>query len=261
MSFDAYRRYLTDIYRSPTTGNPLQRDSAGDYVSRLRNLQALLQTDIENATPTALRSVLESLRNNPLVLQSRPPTFAGDVAPAIRLYADFLELAADQAIASLLRAAERLTTSGDAAQPVAAEKRLKAAVETIQTEVQAIVDVRRGQERFRADLLQYWQGRCALTGIDRPELLIASHIKPWHVSSNAERVDPFNGLLLTVHVDALFDRALISFGKAGETLVSDRLSVRERTVFGLSPPGRAISLTPAHQAYMHHHRERFAANA
>jgi predicted restriction endonuclease len=108
---------------------------------------------------------------------------------------------------------------------------------------------------------RYWDRRCVLTGIDRRELLRASHIKPWSVSSDAERRDPFNGLLLAVHVDALFDHALISFGEAGQMLVSSRLSEREQMVFGLMPSQQTVPLTPAHQGYLRHHRERFAAIA
>lgn len=81
------------------------------------------------------------------------------------------------------------------------------------TEREALVQARIGQGRFKADVTRLW-GRgetCTLTGIALPELLIASHIKPWRESSNAERLDPANGLLLAVHVDRLFDRHLLSF--------------------------------------------------
>ncbi|CAM5798368.1 HNH endonuclease [Rhizobacter fulvus] len=71
-----------------------------------------------------------------------------------------------------------------------------------------------------------FQGRChAPVGpgrnlrLDRsplPELLIASHIKPWRDSSNVERLDPTNGLLIAVHVDKLFDRHLLSFELQGD---------------------------------------------
>ncbi len=216
MSFDVYRQYLTDIYRSPATGKPLQRNSAVDYVSRLRNLQNLLRIDLEHAAPSVLRQLLGNLRNDPVLLQARSAKFIGDVAPAIRLYADFMETAENAGATILLRAADRLQAAVDAdrlADPVGF---LRDVAKTIQTEVQSIVAARRGQERFRADLFRQWHGRCAVTDIDRAELLRASHIKPWSVSSDAERVDPFNGLLLAVHADALFDRALISFGEGAK---------------------------------------------
>lgn len=89
------------------------------------------------------------------------------------------------------------------------------------TEREQLAKARIGQGRFRADVAAKW-GRgevCALTGVAIPEMLIASHIKPWRDSSNAERLDPMNGLLLAAHADRLFDRHLMSFRKVrGEYL-------------------------------------------
>ncbi len=81
------------------------------------------------------------------------------------------------------------------------------------TQREALVHARIGQGKFRADVTRLWgKGEvCALTGIALPEFLIASHIKPWRDSSNSERLDPTNGLLLAVHIDKLFDRYLLSF--------------------------------------------------
>ena len=56
--------------------------------------------------------------------------------------------------------------------------------------------------------------------VDRPEHLIASHIKPWRESDNHERLFEGNGLLLTPTIDHLFDRGFISFENSGELLVS-----------------------------------------
>jgi hypothetical protein len=88
---------------------------------------------------------------------------------------------------------------------------------------EALVEARIGQGRFRRDLVALW-GRgevCALTGIDVPELLIASHIKPWRDSDDRERLDPCNGLLLAAHVDKAFDCCLLGFREErGELIVS-----------------------------------------
>lgn len=82
-----------------------------------------------------------------------------------------------------------------------------------ETEREILAKARVGQGRFRAELVAAWgKGEaCALTGLDIPEMLIASHIKPWRESSNRERLDPMNGLLLAAHADCLFDRYLMSF--------------------------------------------------
>ena len=87
----------------------------------------------------------------------------------------------------------------------------------------ALVQARVGQGKFRNDVANLWgKGEvCALTGIDVPELLIASHIKPWRESDDIQRLDPCNGLLLVAHVDKAFDRYLLSFIEdRGEFFVS-----------------------------------------
>ena len=74
------------------------------------------------------------------------------------------------------------------------------------TEAERLVVQRVGQDIFRRGLLEYWDGCCAITGLDVPDLLRASHIKPWaDCDTDAERLDVFNGLLLAPHLDAAFD--------------------------------------------------------
>jgi putative restriction endonuclease len=143
------------------------------------------------------------------------------------------------------------------ASPAEPENTLGDEIQEKETDATVLSKARRGQGRFRADLLHFWRGHCALIEGCRPELLRASHIKPWNVSTNHERLDTFNGLLLAVHLDALFDRALITFQDSGEMLVSQKLSDNERAVFSLTSPARKLLLSVAHLDYMRHHRERF----
>jgi putative restriction endonuclease len=82
-----------------------------------------------------------------------------------------------------------------------------------------LVLARRGQGRFRQEVSRI-ETHCRVTGVNRPEHLIASHCKPWRDSDNAERLDGENGLLLTPSIDHLFDRGFISFENTGELLVS-----------------------------------------
>ena len=79
-----------------------------------------------------------------------------------------------------------------------------------ETERIAIVQSRIGQGVFRKALLEKYDGRCIISGIDLPKLLVASHIKPWAVSSNDERLSVDNGLLLSATYDRLFDCGLIT---------------------------------------------------
>ena len=79
-----------------------------------------------------------------------------------------------------------------------------------------LVVQRIGQDIFRTRLMDYWQGRCPLTGITDAALLRASHIVPWaECETDAERLDVHNGLLLSALWDAAFDRALVTFDDQG----------------------------------------------
>ena len=73
---------------------------------------------------------------------------------------------------------------------------IKNNIELTNTQKETIIDARRGQGKFRKDLINMYH-KCIITNIDIPELLIASHIKPWYLSSNSERISANNGLLLS----------------------------------------------------------------
>lgn len=79
------------------------------------------------------------------------------------------------------------------------------------TEREEVRRARLGRGRFRRELVRVWGGRCAVTGVDLPPLLTASYVKPWRAATNAERLDPYNGLLLLPQYDRLFDRGLAVF--------------------------------------------------
>ncbi|GAB4161574.1 MAG: HNH endonuclease [Planctomycetota bacterium] len=87
------------------------------------------------------------------------------------------------------------------------------------TEKEALILARRGQGLFRRRVAER-ESRCRVTGVDRPEHLRASHLKPWRDCSNEERLDGDNGFLLTPSIDHLFDRGFISFDDDGRLLVS-----------------------------------------
>jgi putative restriction endonuclease len=127
-----------------------------------------------------------------------------------------------------------------------------------ETEAERLVVQRIGQTVFRKSLIDYWSGRCPLTGIEQAELLRASHIKPWaDCPIDAERLDVFNGLLLAAHLDAAFDAALISFADDGELMVSADLTEHSRAALGLKEGVRLAGLTPRHAPYLVWHRRLF----
>lgn len=84
------------------------------------------------------------------------------------------------------------------------------------------VKVRVNQSFFRKVVLANYNYKCALTGIDVPELLVASHIIPWAKDEN-ERLNPANGICLSSLYDKAFDCGLISFSDEGVVLFSNRI--------------------------------------
>jgi putative restriction endonuclease len=127
------------------------------------------------------------------------------------------------------------------------------------TEVERLVVLRIGQDIFREALMDFWSRRCAVTGLDQPELLRASHMKPWaDCASDAERLDPFNGLLLAVHWDAAFDCGLVTFADDGALHLSGRLSEEARSLLLRAPssPPRISGLRARHMPFLQHHRAR-----
>lgn len=124
------------------------------------------------------------------------------------------------------------------------------------TERDALTQARIGQGPFRIALLKYW-GSCAVTGISEPTVLRASHIKPWRSSSNQERLDPFNGLLLAAHIDALFDVGLVSFEVDGQIRLSPLLAEEDLRLLGIQPTMRLRHVAMEHQAYLQLHHQGF----
>lgn len=125
------------------------------------------------------------------------------------------------------------------------------------TEAERLSTERVGQAMFRQSLIDHWQGRCAVTGLDLVPLLRASHIKPWaDCATDAERLDVFNGLLLAPHLDALFDGGWISFDDDGRVLVCSGLSAEQRALLGLDAAWRLHGIAEGHRGYLAWHRNK-----
>ena len=127
-------------------------------------------------------------------------------------------------------------------------KQLEGDLEKIQ-----ISKSRRGQGIFKANV-RLVEGCCRITGVTNIKHLRASHIKPWANSNDSEKLDGFNGLLLSPHVDHLFDRGFISFKDSGDLLVSQELNpfvLRQWAIL----PNQNVGNFQAHQKpYLEYHR-------
>ena len=125
--------------------------------------------------------------------------------------------------------------------------------EVTATERNALIKARVGQGMFRTDVITLW-GRCAVTGCALEKILVASHIVPWALATNKERLDPFNGLLLTPNFDKLLDRRLISFNNDGSILLSKAISSEAWAALGINKNSRLRFVRPASLPYLQRHR-------
>jgi hypothetical protein len=120
-----------------------------------------------------------------------------------------------------------------------------------ETEKVLLISARIGQGQFRKDLISYWQG-CTLTGFANTRFLVASHIKPWRNSSNKERLDLNNGLLLLPNYDKAFDLGYISFDNDGKILISNQLD--NYVNLGISA-NQSFEIKEGNRPYLRFHRE------
>jgi predicted restriction endonuclease len=124
------------------------------------------------------------------------------------------------------------------------------------TEAERLVIQRICQDVFREALMDYWGGRCPITGITDPALLRASHIVPWSECNDDQRLDVHNGLLLSALWDAAFDKGLVSFTEDGRPLASPQLSEIARTALAIELAPTLPGLRDAHRKNLAAHRSR-----
>jgi len=118
-------------------------------------------------------------------------------------------------------------------------------------EKESIILSRIGQGKFREELIDLWNS-CVISKFDDSRFLIASHIKPWKKSTNQEKIDKYNGLLLLPTYDKLFDLGFISFDDEGKIVISKflhnfgKLGIDEEIV---------IDIKNDNKKYLKYHRE------
>lgn len=127
------------------------------------------------------------------------------------------------------------------------------------TERTALVKTRIGQGTYRAQLFSLWGG-CAVTGCTHLAMLRASHAKPWSASSSAERLDPYNGLLLIPNLDQAFDQGLISFNDTGSIMLSPALDEENMELLGIHTDLTLRHIPQAFLPYLEWHRNNLFRN-
>jgi hypothetical protein len=120
------------------------------------------------------------------------------------------------------------------------------------TEKTSLIKSRRGQGVFK-NRVACIEARCRLMGTTELQFLIASHIKPWAHSTNAERLDGNNGLLLSPHVDRLFDKGFLTFNRDGSiTIAPEAAEVCRQWSISVTQGGQ---LSMEQEEYMQYHRK------
>jgi putative restriction endonuclease len=122
------------------------------------------------------------------------------------------------------------------------------------TEKEAIIKSRRGQGIYRENAIELWK-TCSVTGFEKKDILIASHIKPWKISTNFERISPYNSLVLIPTLDRLFDRGYIGFDTSGRIHLSDKIQQVDWTRIGLNVKSRLRTVPSDVKGYLEYHNE------
>ena len=86
---------------------------------------------------------------------------------------------------------------------------------------EAKVNIRIGQSFFRKSVLSAYNNKCCISGLLIPKLLVASHIVPWRTDPE-NRLNPSNGLCLSMLHDKAFDIGLISIQDDMTILISEK---------------------------------------
>lgn len=202
-----------------------------------------------------------------VTIKSGAATLAQELARTYLLAANAGQgfvLPSEAALAQWLRRAAALSKALPNQAVMAFEAKLQSELSTMpaaaaqNTEVQRMVRQRVGQQAYRQAMLGYWSGACAVTGLALPQVLRASHAKPWaECESDAERLDVFNGFLLSANLDALFDSFLISFTVSGKLLVSQIITSSDQQKLGLTADMCLRWVSAQHGPYLDFHRQRY----
>lgn len=123
------------------------------------------------------------------------------------------------------------------------------------TDILRSIKLRVGQTKLRKRVLANYQNKCALCNIDTKDLLVASHIKPWSKSSQKERVDPTNTILLCRLHDGLFEYGYLSLDDTKNVIFKNTNKLIEQDILT-----NLVFRNPTREApdniYLQNHREK-----
>lgn len=227
-----------DFYRYLTGPGGVNRHSRTNYMAWLKFLSLTypLPRDIEDDDIEQIMSNEESLRLSRA--KYKTPRDMTNFRSALRKYRAFL-------LSDYSRQQEETI--------LAETRKVQQNLTISKTEREAITRARVGQGVFRSGLIDFWHG-CSISAFSHYDMLIASHIKPWCVSSNLQRLDVYNGLLLLPNFDRLFDKGYISFQDSGRIVFSRYFPPSERALLGMDESLRLVKIDDSHKPYLRFHR-------
>lgn len=238
-SYYIYQEIQADFYHWMVECGGLARKTCGDYATRLKFLSRQYRLD-DSLTEEGIKEILmqESRRADSREIYNTPKSIS-DFSAGLKKFLAFVK-------SGYIRSVEN-----NADEEI---KAIKANSSINITERQQLIMARAGQGVFRHGLMDYWHG-CAVCGCRMPSLLVASHIKPWRVANNRERLDVYNGLLLKPDYDKLFDQGYISFSQNGKVMISRMLDKEEMQHLGLSSNLCLERVETQHLPYLRYHNE------
>ncbi|PXF29441.1 hypothetical protein WH50_20785 [Pokkaliibacter plantistimulans] len=223
-----------DFVRFMETSGPPSDGGKRNYLSWLRYIHELYGTDYDNLTSESVEQIFRRLK----ATQSTRDRYTSnssvyDIKSALNKYLAFIS-----------RSSDTFNMITD----------ISSLISTNSTTTISEIETRLGQGEYRKALIAIWR-KCAVTELDRIDLLIASHIKPWKQSTNFERVDSYNGLLLSPALDKLFDRGYITFSDDGRIILSPLLETKDYLQLGLSSSLKLYKVEKSCIQYLKFHRE------
>tara|TARA_R110001592_G_scaffold221139_2_gene475808 strand:+ start:16718 stop:17434 length:717 start_codon:yes stop_codon:yes gene_type:complete len=223
-----------DFFKFMEDHGPASDGGKRNYLSWLRYVNKLYCIDYDNLTSDVVEQIFQTLRSTQTTRNEYTSNSAiSDIKSALNKYLEFI-------------------SNNDGVSSVATDVVSIANVNSTTTKTD--IETRLGQGKYRQNLIKIWR-KCAVTGFSRVDLLIASHIKPWNQSTDVERVDPYNGLLLSPTLDKLFDRGYISFTDAGNLIISPLLEEQDLGQLSIANSMKLYKVESGCLSYLKFHRD------
>lgn len=227
--------------------------AAWDRVSNINHKTKSCYVQVEDIAQAITDDFVQVADKNGNPIYTMKPQKLGDYISELQPNSTIGPIATGSTASSQLTANNKSKKKQRVIKSIAALQTKIASLST--TEKDSVVKSRVGQGYFRDLLIEKYSCKCVLCNITTRSMLYASHIKAWKDSSNTEKLDVENGLLLCAHHDGLFDKHLITFDASGNPLVSTTLSTSEQTSLNTgSIPSITMSADMA--VYMANHRSK-----